>query len=453
MTRLTRRSFLGGALAVAAGAVSARLFSAPRGARAAAAYAGPLLVSVHASGGWDPIFFCDPKPDAELNRVTQAVGSIGAFRFADHAIDPESFGYDATYTEQYAEILLSNREFFERHGARTTVLNGVDTKTNSHDTGTRYTWSGKSDVGHPAIGALVAAMAVEAGETPPLGFLSAGGYDDPAGLVPLSRASSSGAMRKLMFPNAMDANHPEEAGYHSEAAWQAIQKATAARLEAVRGAATLPVTKRALADLAMGRASMGQLASLEIPELVDLPGGNLDDLQGLMQTVQVALASMKAGLTMALSLSYGGFDTHSNHDRDQVVRITKLLSGLDFVLAEAERQGLADRLHVVVGSDFGRGPYYNGEGGGAGKDHWASTSSLVIVPPSKAAAFGGRVIGGTTDTVRPLKIDPATFAAGEDGVALTPAVVHGGLRKLMGLDASAGAARFPLAGDAVPLFG
>lgn len=451
----TRRQFLGWSLGITAGAVAARLVSAPPKARAATTYQGPLVVTLHASGGWDPIFFCDPKADATLNRVTQAVGNVGPFSFADATIDPVAFGYDATYTEQYAALLLSNRTFFERHGARTTVFNGVDTKTNSHDTGTRFVWSGHADPGKPAIGALVAAMATAGGgKMPPLAYLSAGGFDDPAGLVPLSRASSSGEMRKLMFPNAMDANKPDESPYHATFAWDAIQRAQAARLEKQAGAATLPAVKRALGELAAARASTGELAALELPTLIDIPGNNLEDVQALYQTTQVAMASMKAGLTLSASLSYGGFDTHGNHDRDHVIRITKLLSAIDFVLAEAERQGLSERLYVLVGSDFGRGPYYNGEGGGSGKDHWAVTSFLVIVPPSQAGRYGNRVIGASTDDQRALKMTAGTLDTTEDadGVALTPAVIHRSVRGLLGLGDSPGASRFPLAGDDLPLF-
>ena len=452
---LSRRSFLGWTLGIGAGAVAARLFDAPR-ARAATTYSGPLLFGIHASGGWDPLFFTDPKESAELNRVTQAVGQVGNIRFADAPIDPVAFGYDAQYSAAYSERLLSNRTFFERHGARTTVLNGVDTRTNNHDTGTRYVWSGKSEIGHPAIGALVAAMggSISGGHAdgPPLAFLSTGGYDYPGGLVPLSRASSSGSMKKLMFPNAIDATKPADASYHAGFAADAIARAQAARMNAQAGQATLPTVQRALAELAGARASMGELSALDIPPLVDLPGNNLEDVQSLMQTTQIALASMKAGLTLAASMSYSGFDTHGNHDRDMVVRITKLLGAIDFVISEAERQGLSERLVIFVGSDFGRGPYYNGTATSSGKDHWSTTTNLVIVPPSQASQFGNRVIGGTTDAVRARKVAPGSLQVDDQGMPLTPLTVHQGLRKLLGVDGSAGATRYPLANDPIALF-
>ena len=452
---LSRRSFLGWSLGIGAGLTAARLFG--RAAHAAdAPYTGPLLVTVHAGGGWDPIFLTDPKPSAELNRVSQAVGTVGRIRFSDHPVSAAAFGYDANYAAIYDERLLSNRTFFTRHGARTTVFNGVDTRTNNHDTGTRYTWSGRSEVGNPAIGALLAAMAggISDGQAkgPPLAFLSAGGYDNPGGLVPLSRASSSSSMRKLMFPGAIDASKPDEAQFHSPTTTDAIARARAARLEAQTGAATLPAMRRALGELAAARGSMGELSALELPTLVDLPGNNLEDVQAVMQTTQLAMASMKAGLTLAASLSYGGFDTHGNHDRDQVVRIAKLLGIVDHVLSEAAAQGLSDRLYVAVGSDFGRGPFYNGTNANSGKDHWSTTSCLVIVPPARAAQYGDRVIGGTTDDVRARAIAPGSFAFDDQGVVPSPLAIHRGLRKLLGISGSAGAARFPLAEHALEVF-
>ncbi len=447
--KVTRRGFLGGAVAGLGALMLARRTNV-LAADGDAPYTGPLLIGIHASGGWDPIFFSDPKPSPELNRVSQSVGEVGPFRFSDHTVDAAAFGYDANYLAQYNERLLSNRTFFTRHGARTTVFNGVDTRTNNHDTGTRYTWSGKSEVGHPALGAIVGAMGKG---KPPLAFLSAGGYDDPGGLVPLSRASSSGSMRKLMFPNAIDASKPEDASYHAGHAMTAIERARAERIAAQGNALSLPVERRALAELVTARGSMGELAALELPTLIDLPGNNMEDVQGVLQSAQLAIAAMRGGLALSASLSYGGFDTHGNHDRDHVVRLSKLLGIVDFVIAEAERQGLSERVVIVVGSEFGRGPYYNGTGTDAGKDHWANTSAFVVVPPNKAASFGNRVIGSSDDDVRPNKLAPGSFSVDNAGRALTPAVIHAGLRKLLAVDGSEGAARYPLPASELAVFG
>ena len=173
---------------------------------------------------------------------------------------------------------------------------------------------------------------------------------------------------------------------------------------------------------------------------------------------------------IAASVSYGGFDTHGTHDRDQVVRFTKLLGIVDLAIAEAARQGhrrpardrrrLRLRTWPVLQRDqcrLGQGPL-------------ASTSLLVQVPPGKAAAFGNRVIGSTSDDVRPNnhvsratgsqsvsqwehELAAGTFALDNAGVALTPAVIHPGLRKLLAVDGSDGAGVYPLPASDLAVFG
>lgn len=110
-------------------------------------YTGLFLITVHAGGGWDPLVFCDPKGNAERNRISTAMGTAGNLRYAEHGVDPVALGYDATYADEYSAHMMTNRAFFDRHYARTVVLNGVDTSTNNHDTGTRFIWSGHSPTG------------------------------------------------------------------------------------------------------------------------------------------------------------------------------------------------------------------------------------------------------------------------------------------------------------------
>ncbi len=57
-----------------------------------------------------------------------------------------------------------------------------------------------------------------------------------------------------------------------------------------------------------------------------------------------------------------------------------LLWGVDFLMEEAKKAGIDGQLIVVGASDFGRGPFYNGDGDGAGKDHWPITSLFAMGP-------------------------------------------------------------------------
>jgi len=149
----------------------------------------------------------------------------------------------------------------------------------------------------------------------------------------------------------------------------------------------------------------------------------------LMRQSQVACAAFAAGISRAANLTLGGFDTHGNHDESHTRQMALLLQGVDFLWDEAERQGIADDLIVMVGSDFGRTPGYNS---GNGKDHWAITSVMLMgrgVP-------GNRVVGETTDRHVPVPLDPASARPAADpdsGIRINPGHIHRALRQLAGL--------------------
>ena len=288
----------------------------------------------------------------------------------------------------------------------------------------------------------------------PIAFLSAGGYDATQGLVPLTRIASASSMKKLAYPNRLDPNNAQNQElYHTAETYSRIRAMQAERLGALEAAQQLPRLKSGMNALYMARQSDNMLESLEIPAtLVDLPG-QLGDLERFKQQAQLALAAFKAGLAVSANLQLGGFDTHANHNRDQSRQLAKLLGGINFLMDQAAAQGLGDKLVVIVGSDFGRGPHYNGAATneGSGKDHWPITTVLAMGP----GIAGDRVIGATNDEQRSKMIDPGSLAAidGDSGVKLTPQLIHLALRRVAGLEGTEVAGKFPLLGDALPLFG
>ena len=62
----------------------------------------------------------------------------------------------------------------------------------------------------------------------------------------------------------------------------------------------------------------------------------------------------------------------------------RLLEGVDFLMEEIERQGLTDKVIVMIGSDFARTPWYND---GNGKDHWSITSMMLMGPVLRVTAL------------------------------------------------------------------
>jgi uncharacterized protein (DUF1501 family) len=169
----------------------------------------------------------------------------------------------------------------------------------------------------------------------------------------------------------------------------------------------------------------------------------------LQRQIQVALAAYQAGLSVSVSVSSGGFDTHGNHDDNHLPNLIDFVNGANFAMQEAERMGIADKVAVVMGSDFGRTPGYNS---GNGKDHWPISSMMMMGP----GIPGNRVIGGTDDRHGLQLIDPVTLQATGSpdtatGTRLSIAHVHRALRNLAGVPDDYKAA-FPLAGEDLPLF-
>ena len=116
----------------------------------------PLFLSVHAGGGWDPTSFCDPK-----GRADETSPNPVNHYFTDQIQTPNT-----SSPIQWAPM-GNNDRFFQAHSDKLLIVNGVDTSTNNHMTGTRYLNSGLLTEGHPSFAALLTAVH---GSTLPLGI-------------------------------------------------------------------------------------------------------------------------------------------------------------------------------------------------------------------------------------------------------------------------------------------
>lgn len=405
-------------------------------------YPGPYWIFITASGGWDPRFLFDPTLEVEQNRLYTEIGKVGNISFAPIDATPDEFGLELLEGE--ALPYLNPERFLGKFGSRLTVLNGVDTSTNNHDAGQMAFTSGSLQDGLPALGALLAGTY---GVAEPLPFISFGGYDKTYDVAPLSRIQSTGILRDLASPNVLNPNDEDPRYFHRSDVYKRIRDAQNERIEEMLATQRLPKLSNALLGLKEARVTDQELAALQVPTLIDLPG-NLGGAENLVRSGQLALESFRAGLSVACNLSIGGFDTHGNHDNDQRRNLIQLLTGFGGLLDEIDRLGLTDKVYVVVGSDFGRTPHYNGEGDGAGKDHWPVTSTLVVGPKVE----GNRVIGATNAKQEGLSLDPSSLKAGSSGTKLTPTQIQAALRKLAGIDPELEKAFPLLAEEPLPLF-
>ena len=394
---------------------------------------GPFYVFVQAVGGWDPTSLCDPK-----GRDNEEEMAPMNWYFKDDIMTSGNISYPTVYRSPAGEVIAEtgNEAFFSKWYNQLLILNGVDTSTNGHDSGRRFTASGKLQEGYPAFCALVAA--INASQAP-MSFVTNGGYDYTAGLVAPTRVGNTAALTQLAFPNRIDPGN-ENSGYHTEETWDRIKSYRKVRNQAALDAPDLPIRKAARSRLFETRVGTNQLKKLSeyLPQLDN--SGN-----PLRRQAQLAIAAYKAGIAASANLAVGGFDTHGDHDNRQFNALRRFTEGVDFLMEEAERQGVADDIVVAMGSDFGRTPGYNMNNG---KDHWSITSMMFMgkgIP-------GNRVIGATTHGHVPLTVDPKTLLLDESGVRITPEHAHLSLRKLAGIWGHETEQLFPIGTSELPLF-
>jgi hypothetical protein len=355
----------------------------------------------------------DPDP---VNHYLQSeILDIGAFRAAPMA---------------------GNLEFFTRFKDQLMVINGIDLGTNSHETGTRHSWSGSIDTGGPSFSALVAGTVAE---KPALPYITNGGYGKTAGLVVPTRIPNVSAIEEIAHPNRMTASNPDSLLF-TQKTWDRIQAARAARMLRLKEAEALPPLKRSIENFALAHTGENELAALlgYLPETLD------NSTNQLLRQAQMALSAFKAGVTVSVDLATGGFDTHGNHDNTHPARIAQILSAVTFIMDEAATMGLADKLYILVASDLARTPRYNATNG---KDHWSIGSMMLMGP----GIPGGRVIGATDAGQNALSISPTDLSLNPDGIRLTPGHIHASLRTLAGIQSHSDAIRFQVS-DLLPLF-
>jgi uncharacterized protein (DUF1501 family) len=405
---MERRDFLKLASMAGLGVVAGGLF--PGGAHADEPYTGKLWINIHAGGGWDPTSLCDPKPGLNNYTATEVVTL------------PNGISYPniSTITNDPADAIAFNNLFFEKWGAQLLVVNGIDCSTNSHDVGTRATWSGSLIENRPSFAALVAGAY---GATKPMAFITNGGYDVTANVVSQTRVGNIDALKRLAYPTIINPNNPDDQQtFHADGTIQRIADARQARHDAMLAKQQLPRIRKSMSNLYTARVGQNELKRLT----EFLPAPDEFEQSDIRRQAQVAIAAYQAGLCISANLSTGGFDTHNNHDPQQRNALANILDGVDYLMQLAVDKGVGDKIVISVGSDFGRTPDYNDQ---QGKDHWSITSMMFL---SQAIARKG-VVGASDDRHNPLEVDPASLQVG-GGVRIAPGHIQKALRKLAEID-------------------
>ena len=388
-----------------------RLYAAPF-----EGYAGRLLVNLQCDGGWDVTSFCDPKTNQpDQKEITQWSNSN----------DIQTAG-----NIQYAP-LGKNQSFFDKHYQDMLVINGVDMQTNSHTTGVLHNWSGRNAVGYPTLTALFAAN--NAPEQP-LSYLNFGGYSQTADLIRYSRLKGVGSIIDVLQTTSIN-NDDRPIRTESD-----INRIRAFQQEKTRRMLLEPATLnrhkvnlQAFNDALSTKLNLSRLSGFlpdqsEMEGSVNLPKKLRSDLR---DQVRLTISGFESGLTSASDLILGGFDSHNDNDEEQAILLAHMTDAIRLFWQLAEERGLADRITMVIGSDFGRTPHYNSENG---KDHWPIGSVIVI---EKNASWTNRRVGLTDEGHNAFSINPSTLERDDrNGTIINPKHIHKALRRHLGIENS-----------------
>lgn len=366
-----------------------------------APYAGPYYLVFNASGGWDTTYLMDPKGVNGINRLYTEGGipTAGNLTFAPNA---------ANITAG-----MSNEDFFAKYYPELLVINGIDISVNNHSPCSRYVATGKLDsLAFPTFAALVAACK---GPMQPLSFLTFGNYSATGNLVSQARIPYLNRLADLAEMD--DTNFGP---FQNDYATQQIEAALAARRMERAASPQLPRVERAQSMLYTAQLSASSLKRIQQYIPASTPDGRLE------RQVEIAMASFAAGVSVSANLSIGQFDSHASNDPDQMNLIPEFLAGIDYAMERAAALGIRDELVVIIQSEMGRTPYYNGDDG---KDHWSIGSVMVM----GKGVVGNRVVGATDDGQMPYTVNPATVALDDAGIRMRPEHFHTALRELAGI--------------------
>jgi len=413
-------------MAMSASSVGIPLLAKPLFAQSSQ-YTGPLFLTLQVSGAWDVSSFCDPKINIsgapEINRWSQtaSIQQAGNIPYAP-------FGNNSALFEKYHRDML--------------VINGVDTQTNAHSVGILHNWSGRNAVGYPSLPALFSATYAP---NLPLSYINFGGYANSAGLVRYSRLNGIDNLGELLIPNIADIDKTKS--YRNVSDMEKIVALQQQRLDRLNNNdALLPRQRNNAAAYA---AALNNGADLEafantllavdsFQEEVEVGDTGSSDL---FTQIQLSVLAFTSGVACSGDLYVKGFDTHNDHDQDHEPRLAHLADAIDYLWSYAEEQGIANRLTLMIASDFARTPYYNST---EGKDHWPIGSVICM---KKEASWGNRVVGSTDSAQAALALNPSTLAQDDSGVVVQPGHIHKALRTELGLDGAGLAFPFELADD------
>jgi uncharacterized protein (DUF1501 family) len=374
-----------------------------------------FLVMLFADGGWDPTQTLD------VHDPLDATDGI------DVDVDPTVSGLPASQIATVGGITyVSNPTtrpavdtYFTNWAAKSCVVNGIGTRSTSHDQSRQLVLTGYLD---PTRADFAVISAQKNGPDMPLPHLLLSGQSFGGQFAGLSGRLGGQMGTAIAYNRLSDSGVLAVSALGEAYVQQALER------------------ERLLAEQAAANAVSGRLAAYHdangrADKLTRLANGlNLNTNTGGQLATSLGNA-FRSGLTTSVSVNpFGGFDTHTDNTQ-QNNSWQRVFTYVDALLAGLSQQAglvsasLLDETTVVVCSEFGRTPELNTDNG---KDHHPWTSMLIAGKNVK----GGTSVGLTDGNQEGVKTNLSTGMPDDTGVVLDVTNMVAGLVTLMGANSA-----------------
>jgi uncharacterized protein (DUF1501 family) len=374
-----------------------------------------FLVMLFSDGGWDPTQTLDVHDPLD---PTDGI---------DVDVDPAISGLPASQIATLGGITyVSNPTtrpavdtYFTNWAAKTCVVNGIGTRSTSHDQSRQLVLTGYLD---PTRADFAVISAQKNGPDMPLPHLLLSGQSFGGQFAGLSGRLGGQMGTAIAYNRLNDGGVLAVSALGEAYVEQALERE---RLLAEQAAANAVSGKLAAYHDANGRAD----------KLTRLAGAlNLNTGTGGQLATSLGNA-FRSGLTTSVSVDpFGGFDTHTDNTQ-QNNSWQRVFTYLDALLTGLSQQAglvaptLLDETTVVVCSEFGRTPELNTDNG---KDHHPWTSMLI----AGKNVQGGTTVGLTDGNQEGVKVKLSTGMPDDTGVVLDVTNMVAGLVTLMGANSA-----------------
>jgi uncharacterized protein (DUF1501 family) len=312
--------------------------------------------------------------------------------------------------------------FFTNWAARSAVVNGVNTRSTSHDQSRQLVLTGYLD---PTRADFAVMAAKQNGSDLPLPHLLLSGPSYAGPFAGLSGRVGEQLGDALAYNRVPDQANPDLEHLAVSALGEAYVQQALERQRAVDGSGAVGGKLDLFRDANQRGDRLARMAA-SLPQ----DDGNATQLATSLGN------AFRSGMTTSVTVSnVGGFDTHSDNTQ-QNQHWQELFSFLDqFVGALAAQPGLRaasllDETTIVYCSEFARTPQLNGDNG---KDHHPWTSLLLV----GKGVRGGTTVGLTDANQEGAKIDFATGLPSDTGQIIDVTNMVAGILTLVGANSSA----------------